>query len=207
MAALISTILVTLIAFGPLPSALHHPDAEPPTEVADTPLTSTQTATVAQARELFADADLELPVDLVVRFPSDPAGCDGDLGRYEVVDGQPTASVCWTHHDPEVERRLQLQALVHEFAHAWEDAVVDDPTREAFEQASGATSWAHGDSAWTDRGQELAAELITWALLDPAVLFIDFGEMGTCTRWAHAFSLLTGQSAPEPLVRECDPGR
>lgn len=207
MAALISTLVVTLVAFGPIPFAPQQSDARPATEVADAPLTSMQTATVAQARELFADAGLGLPADLVVRFPLDPAGCGGDLGRYEVVDGRPTASVCWTHADPEVERRLQLQALVHEFAHAWEDAVVDGPTREAFEQASGATSWAHGDSAWTDRGQEIAAELITWALLDPAVLFIDFGEIGTCARWAHAFSLLTGQPAPEPLVRECDPGR
>jgi hypothetical protein len=42
---------------------------------------------------------------------------------------------------------------------------------------------------------------MTWALLDPTILLIDV-ESVPCGVWVEAYSVLTGQSAPE-TIRTC----
>ena len=101
-----------------------------------------------------------------------------------------------------MEARLQEQVIVHELAHAWADQNLDDARRDAFVEFTGADSWNLAASEWNDRGTERAADLITWALLDPAVLFVDFGDM-SCHAWAAAFELLTEQPAPATLTEAC----
>ncbi len=151
---------------------------------------------------LFEIAGLELPDDIVVSFHGDTEPCRGNLGLSTEEDGVSRVRVCWSHENPGVEARLQTQALVHELAHVWVGGALDDEAKAAFVEFSGAETWRHVDTEWNDRGTERAADLITWALLDPAVLFVDFSDM-SCQTWAPAYELLTRTPAPAPLSDAC----
>lgn len=165
-------------------------------------LTAAEADLVATSKALFEDAGLQLPGEIVASFHDDTAACSGNLGLSTIENGTPRVRVCWSHEDPGVEARLQQQALVHELAHAWADENLDDATRAAFVEISGADTWNRAASDWNERGTERAADLITWALLDPAVLFVDFDDT-SCFVWAPAFEMLTGVDAPASLTDAC----
>ena len=139
---------------------------------------------------------------MVPSFHNTIEACNDNLGLSTVEDGVARVRVCWSHENPGVELRLQEQALVHELAHAWAKRNLDDARREVFVEFSGSASWSLAADGWSDRGTERAADLITWALLDPAVLFVDF-EGTSCHTWAPAFELLTGAAAPASLAEAC----
>lgn len=155
--------------------------------------------------ERFTEAGLDAPTHVVPSFHTSMDACNGNLGLRTTEDGVSRVRVCWSHEDPFVELHLQGQALMHELAHAWAERNLDEARRDAFVDFTGASSWSLAADDWQDRGTEQAADLITWALLDPAVLFIDF-DNGECHSWAPAFELLTGVDAPAPLLEACGIG-
>ena len=200
IALLMFTRLATTAAGDPAaPAAVDPIRAELPAAVE---LTPQEAAVVEGSHELFENAGLDLPTDLVASFHDSVEPCAGNLGLSTIENGTPRVRVCWSHDDEAVERRLQQQALVHEMAHAWADKNLDDATRDAFVEFTGSDSWNLRSSDWTERGTERAADLITWALLDPAVLFVDFDGM-SCHGWAAAFELLTDLPAPNTLAGAC----
>lgn len=205
--ALVTTVVTTAAAGGGLVGTTT--EASPPASDAAiaplgevTELTMAQTELVAASFERFADAGLTPPTHVVASFHSSVDACNGNLGLSTVEDGVARVRVCWGHENPGVELRLQEQALVHELAHAWAKRNIDDARRNAFVEFTGAASWDLAIDGWNDRGTERAADLITWALLDPAVLFVDFDDT-SCHTWAPAFELLTGVEAPAPLIDAC----
>ena len=200
------TSLLVVGGFGFWPSAAPGESGAPastttPSAPAE-PLTDAEDTIVAEATALFGDAGLELPDRFVASFHHDPADCAGNLGLSTIEAGTPRVRVCWSHEEPGVEARLQTQALVHELAHAWADHNLDDVTRAAFVEFTGSGSWNLRATDWQERGTERAADLITWALLDPAVLFVEFDGLG-CHGWAAAYELLTGLDAPSPITETC----
>lgn len=162
------------------------------------PMTEAQAGIVAEAVGLFEEAGYVLSERLAVSFHPSVEGCKGNLGLFTIERGVPEARVCWTHEDPGVQRRIQLQGLVHELAHVWAHETLTDPLRDAFVEFVGAASWNDAGTEWGDRGTELAAELITWALLDPPVLFADTDRLA-CGRWEAAYQLLTAMPAPDHI--------
>lgn len=200
-ARILLTLLTTLLAGPQFAPAVATTESVAPAADAVT-LTATEAELVASSAALFEDAGLRLPDEFVASFHDDTAACSDNLGLSTIENGTPRIRVCWSHEDPGVEARLQQQALVHELAHAWADENLDDATRAAFVEISGADTWNRAASDWSERGTERAADLITWALLDPAVLFVDFADM-SCHIWAPAFELLTGVEAPAPLEDAC----
>lgn len=59
--------------------------------------------------------------------------------------------------------------VLHEFAHAWEEATLDDPCRERFLRIRGLEAWADDDVEWKQRGIEQIAEIVAWGLADGAM--------------------------------------
>ncbi|MEM7287016.1 MAG: hypothetical protein AAF480_11745 [Actinomycetota bacterium] len=177
-------------------------DESDPALGALTPLTAPEAEIVGEALALFDGAGLTLGSTPAVSFHDDKADCAGNLGFWVDESGLDRIRVCWTHEDPVVQTTLQTQALVHELAHAWAHRQVDGDDRAAFSAFVGAAGWEAHDAAWVDRGTEVAAELVTWAVLDPAVSFIDF-DAEPCTDWAEAFELLTGAVAPTHVGSDC----
>ena len=175
--------------------------AAPGTFEAEPAHTAAEAELVAEVHARFADHGLELPADLAIGFHDDATACNGNYGRFEPAAPGPRVRVCWTHENPGVELVLRRQALVHEAAHAWAYDQLDDATRIAFVELTGSDSWNESTSDWQLRGTERAAELITWAVLDPAVLFLETDGVD-CQVWQDAYQLLTGHEAP-PALAEC----
>lgn len=204
-------LLTTLLTVAAAAGTLFNADSNTPTpapvavvsslgEVAD--LTTAQAELVTTSFERFTDAGLAAPTRVVPSFHDSIEACNGNLGLSTVEDGVARVRVCWSHEDPGVELLLQEQALMHELAHAWAKINLDDARRDAFVEFSGSASWDLAADSWNARGTERAADLVTWALLDPSVLFIDFDEM-SCQTWAPAFELLTSAPAPAQLSEAC----
>ncbi len=166
------------------------------------PLSAAQSDLVSASFDRFSTAGMAAPTHVVPSFHDSIEACNGNLGLSTVEDGVARVRVCWSHEDPMVELLLQEQALMHELAHAWAKINVDDARRDAFVEFSGSASWDLAADSWNARGTERAADLVTWALLDPSVLFIDFAEM-SCQTWAPAFELLTSAPAPAQLSEAC----
>lgn len=175
--SLLAVLMALPLASGTSPS---------PTE--SVPLTSAEEAVVAEAYAIYAAAGFDLPADVRIEFHGDVEGCDGNLGLF--TPSADLVQVCWRHEHPGVEARVQLQALVHELAHAWVHHNVDETTRAAYLERVGLSSWQDG-VPWGERGIEHAAELIMATLLDPPVTFIDLDVLD-CNERHAAFELLTG---------------
>ncbi|MGI9607156.1 MAG: hypothetical protein ACR2P0_13550 [Acidimicrobiales bacterium] len=202
------SLLLTALMLGGIPADSGSPTTEPaaasvgPVLGELTPHTKQQAEIVAAATGLFTEAGLMIDTEVVASFHDSTDDCAGNLGYWMDEDGVDRVRVCWTHDDEGVEAIVQTQALVHELAHAWVHRSTTESTRAAFIEFSGSTSWNAADSEWNDRATERAADLITWAILDPAVLFVEF-EGESCHRWAAAYELLTSQTAPTAIADSC----
>jgi hypothetical protein len=100
---------------------------------------------------------------------------------------------------------LAKETLLHELAHAWMVEHVDQAVIAEFLQVSGKPTWADRDSAWEDRGVEMAAETIAWALMDEPAPMMAGLELLTCDQRAALFQTLTG-TAPGPATPCQEPG-
>ncbi len=99
---------------------------------------------------------------------------------------------------------LAKETLLHELAHTWMAEHVDQAIIAEFLQVSGQATWADRDEPWEDRGVELAAETIAWALMDePAPMGAGLGQR-TCRQRAALFQTLTG-TAPGPATPCVEP--
>jgi hypothetical protein len=146
--------------------------------------TPARTELVEWAVARYEAAGLELPtVDL--RFHDSDAGCHGNVG--------------WTDgFDVELCTRLAMEAgpqriVLHELAHAWCNANLDDAGREAFDRFRGSPSWNGSTSSWKARGTEQAAEIVAWGLGDGTMLPLIDGDVSP-EGLAAAFELLTGRA-------------
>ena len=192
-------LILVFIATRPLPTAEAADSALGPALGPATPLSASEAELVAGAQARFGELGLDSLRGVVVSFHEDVAQCNGNLGLSTVEDDSPRLRICWSSDDPGVRRILQEQALVHELAHVWLDENVDETTREEFVEITGSGSWRLQGTAWGERGIERAAELLTWAVLDPPVLFVDT-ETVACELWAEGYTVLTRQPAPDTVT-------
>lgn len=142
-AAALLMLFVTGSAFrdAPAPAPDHAPWSEE------------QTALVEWATDRFDSAGLDLP-DIDFVFHDSLMACDGHVGLYHA--SRRLLEMC----------RLDLRTALHELAHAWANAELDDETRHAFMASRGLDVWHDADTAWEQRATEHAAEIVAWALLD-----------------------------------------
>ena len=135
----------------------------------------------------FAEAGLELPA-VAVSIHEDRVPCNGNVGYAVVGDAVAKVDIC--------DDRDLVRVLMHELAHVWVDAAVDEATRAAFTEFRGAPTWNDSDN-WYDHASEQAAETVAWVLLEgamhlkPRMTMKDPGSLRT------GFTLLTGVTVPD----------
>jgi hypothetical protein len=140
-----------------------------------------------------------------VTFVTDAERCEGLDGWSTRSAGGERISIC-LHADEicaddacstwSLEARL---ALLHELAHGWLSANLDDTERQAFVDFVGVSQWNDPDDAWIDRGVERAASTIGTGLVD------DFDGSGCvnpayCNVKGGGFALLTGLAPIGPPI-------
>jgi hypothetical protein len=179
------------------------PASIPPGRAADADLATEPTAVVPHAqiayernmidwaRDLFDEAGLELPY-VKVRFSDDPEGCEGNQGTLRTTpDGDRIIRICADHDKPGVRDRWRRRALVHEFAHLWEQTNLDNETRQAFMAHRELDNWNDRSAEWRYRATEHAAEMITWGLIDFGWLFVALPD-NSCDEMLEGYRILTG---------------
>ena len=138
----------------------------------------------------FEAAGLELP-SLTIVFHDDYQSCGMREGVLRIAGEDVTIHEC--QNDPSRSRR----SLLHELAHAWDHVggSIDADTRTDFLTLRGLQSWDDDDLPWNQRGEEQAAEIIAWGLMDQSALIpTSVGDRGAqdTLGLATAFILLTG---------------
>jgi branched-subunit amino acid transport protein len=95
--------------------------------------------------------------------------------------------------------------VLHELAHAWELARLDEPTRQAFLALRGLEVWEGSrDVVWEERGVEQAAEIIMWGLLEAPVPLPRL-DRPACDDLFGAYQMLAGRpplngGCPDPAA-------
>lgn len=103
----------------------------------------------------FAVAGLDLP-HIEVHFFEQREPCDGYEATFRQHESPLRIDVC----------NANRLIILHELAHAWEWANLDDGTREAFVSLRGLESWNSPNAAWKQRGVEDMAEVVVWGLIE-----------------------------------------
>lgn len=165
-----------------------------------TPLTIEEQELVGWAHARFAMVGIELPpVD--ISFHDETDACGGVNGRFRGSGESRTVLVCVRDAGTSASRLERQRTLVHELAHAWDHANLDDEARRRLLPVVDAHGWYAADADWDERGIERFAETMVWGLYDqlrrPVLIDVSCGEL-------HAdFLVITGTTAPGPLERVC----
>ena len=130
----------------------------------------------------YAEAGLELPA-IEIHLHSDRADCNGLNGYLANAVGGG-----WILHSCGVD-----YTLLHELAHAYDNHMLDDATRDELLELAHADSWRHDD--WHLAGGEHAANVIAWGLMEERINQTrtrpyDYQSM------LEAYSILTGGGQP-----------
>jgi hypothetical protein len=96
------------------------------------------------------------------------------------------------------------KTALHELAHAWMDQHLTPGTIERFQAATSMPTWSGAEHPWGDRGVELAAETIAWAMMDEPVQVNPKLGLHSCDELARYYEILTG-GPPEPTPPGCEP--
>ena len=96
------------------------------------------------------------------------------------------------------------RTALHELAHAWMAEHLTTEVIERFQTATAMPTWSSPTHPWGERGFELAAETITWAMMDQSVRVNPKLGPRSCTELARYYEILTG-SPPEPTPPGCEP--
>ena len=178
------------------------PDRDPMGTVAGIALynaDANQSALVEWALARFDAAGLSRPAIVSVTFPP-TVRCDverlagatvhDDLGLHIEVcvpaDG-------FTRDD--VPTGKARRSILHEFAHAWDREYFDDAARQAFLARHGLAVW-NGADTWEENGQEIAAEIMTWALMDEMTYPMGIPHP-SCDTLINSYELLTATPATD----------
>lgn len=155
--------------------------------------TAAETELVAWALDLYTEAGLELPA-VTIQFHEDFNGCRGYNGYYTRIGH--TVDIC-NRGDLKVEAR---HTLVHELAHAWKFETLTAADTAAFTARRGLEAWDEGE-AWWQMGQEQAAEVISWALIDG--LDNHWVHLEGCEDLAAEYTALTGLTPLNTASNSC----
>ena len=146
--------------------------------------TADELAMIEWATDRFEQTGLELP-DLRIEFPGDPDGCFGFAGTY--------------NHDL---RRILMcnrgefrtephQTLLHELVHAWAFTRLSEERIDAWVGLRQLESWNSRDLPWWQRGEEQAAEIVSWGLLDDDTRLL-WLLLEDCDQLRDDFATITG---------------
>ena len=138
--------------------------------------------TIEEVIGLYTDAGMELPL-LNIHVHAGTEECNGAPGLFSKGGDHRRVDLC-----------TPSRALViHELAHAWEYHNVDDATRDAFMNETGAVAWNSHDVTHPARGVEQFAHAIEWGLKTQKIQAI---SMNYYEQDLGLFELATGMPSP-----------
>ena len=132
----------------------------------------------------FEAAGLPLPA-FTIAFHDTEEGCDDNLGLYR--SGTRHIDFC----NRGQHRTTPANTLLHELGHAWSIVFLEEADRQAFAKHRSLDQWYDADGPWWLMGQEQAAEIVTWGLMDDPFQSI-WVHTERCEDLAEAFEVLTG---------------
>ena len=143
---------------------------------------------------------LQLP-EVALSFHDDTEACGFNDGSYQGRGGGHRVRICIRDHGTFASNLERQRTLIHELAHAWDQANLDDVDRQKLLPVLGADDWYAPDEAWEDRGAERFAETIVWGLYDqlrrPTLIDTPCADL-------HAdFHSITGRTAAGPVTDGC----
>lgn len=188
---------------APPPRVLPRPDSPAPHHVATAggALTPAEAALVDWAIGRFDEIGFELPV-VRVSFYEDTAPCGGHDGRFVQAGGIAEISICVPDLGTAAFDLLRRRTLLHELAHAWDVANLDDADRDELLGIVAAASWAAPTSDPDQRGVERFAETLVWGLYDQLRRPVDIDV--PCAELHADFVHITGSPALEPIEACCE---
>lgn len=134
----------------------------------------------------FEQAGLVLPAVSLV-FHDEKETCHGQNGYFH--PGSPDRiDICGFNWDRFLVTPRKV--ILHELAHVWVHENLDEDSRNEFLDLRGLQVWQDGKASWADQGQEHAAEIIAWGLMDEEISMTSIGEADP-SQLAEAFDFLT----------------
>jgi hypothetical protein len=144
--------------------------------------TPEQLAVVDMAIERYEAVGLDLPT-LTIHLHDVKSQCRGFQGVFNLDGSGHRVDVC----------NSKPMTVLHELAHLWEHHNVNDGQRQALMDLHGVTEWSSLDEDWTDRGIEIAAEVIAGGLLE---LPLVRAQLEDAPLKAESFRIITGLESP-----------
>jgi hypothetical protein len=117
-------------------------------------LRADEAAVISRSAARFAEAGLELPSGIVTSFHDHVDDCGGNYGLSPIEAGLPRIRLCWIADNRGALLVVWEQLLVHEMAHSWVEANVDQTGRDRFVLLTGSDSWRSSAANWENRGIE-----------------------------------------------------
>lgn len=153
-------------------------------------------AGIRWAMDRFAKMGLSAPPVTSVAFDPYAPSCDDSLALSTFTGATTDVLVCGDaeslcDEDGCLVDSFSRRILLHEFAHAWLNAYVDEATEGGFVALMGLSTWDDTGEPWARRGIEWAAETLAWGLHDHPVGMFAFGDP-SCETLTDGFRWLTG---------------
>lgn len=166
--------------------------AEPPASpiVVARPAGPAEIGLVEWAVGRFDRAGLEVP-PVTLAFAGSDGPCDGHPALFR-GGPEPRIDLCRIGPPDGVVAR---KTVLHELAHAWAAANLDDGGRAAFLAFRRLEVWSGPEAPWELRGGEHAAEVLAWALMDRELAMATIPDSDPETL-ARGYLLLTGALPP-----------
>jgi hypothetical protein len=153
--------------------------------------------------ERFTTAGLDVPPITSVTFTVQNDLCEDLRARYLPSDEGIELEFCVDERSacgqPECTEIVPgwRAVILHEFAHAWLDAQLDEVDRQRFLDHVGLDTWRDPNLPWDEKGVEHAADTIAWGLMDRDIVMLRIGQP-TEEELTEGFRILTGT---DPLPR------
>ncbi len=155
----------------------------------------------------FEIAGLPLPSLVEITFTSYAELCEEAVGRARLHDGNWSLYFCFDSDDLCVDDGCSTFAigpkhvLLHELAHPWMRANLNDDDRDEFMSFVDLTVWSDAEAEWAEMAMEHAAESMAWGLGDQP--FNTWRLNGTSHDQMDAqFELLTGSASLQPPIHD-----
>jgi hypothetical protein len=162
--AALTSLLLLLVPAGADDAARH--DAASPRITIDS-TSPAWTRRIEWALERFHDAGLALP-GMEISVHDNDGPCDGNSGLYLPKD---PVEVHLCTPGP-VDSRTARVTTLHELAHAWAEFQLSTDDRAAFLELRGLDVWYDHRVPPHERGNEHAAEVVSWGLMDEMIPII-----------------------------------
>jgi hypothetical protein len=134
----------------------------------------------------FEQTGLDLS-DVSITFHDEKAPCQGQNGYFHPGDPH-RIDICGFNWDRFLVTPRKV--ILHEMGHVWAHENLDQKARQDFLEMRGLEVWNEPGAAWAEQGQEHAAEIIAWALMDEEISMMSIGSPDPALL-VEAYELLT----------------